>query len=198
MKFGEWEKVKHGIWTRQFELPLDAKIYIPAEDGRYIDETVPIGTVWGSGFPSWRATCMIIQYSNRFILLSIRDSRNSYPSFRIERTEKGFKISWTWAISACLQPLDNENPPEFRSDYFKSLDRAIEDYRKWMNITWPIQQTPSPAWLSETKILVMLELWTGTGHISHTFDDIVELIRALVKEDTPLHTIIYFKALTLT
>jgi len=192
MKFGEWEKVEGGIWTRQFELPPDIKIHIPAEDGRCLDNTVPIETVWESGFPAWRATCMIIQYSHEFILLSIRDSRSSYPSFRIERMEKGFKVSWTWAMAAYLQPSDNENPPEFLIDSFNSLNKAVENYRNWMNSTWPIERMPSPAWLSETRLLVMLELWTGSGHITHTFDDVVALIKTLVKEGAPPHTIIYF------
>jgi len=192
MKFGEWGKVENGVWTRQFELSSDVKLHIPAEDGRCLDKTVPVGTIWQKRFPAWRATCMIIQYPNEFILLSTRDKRECYPSFRIEKTEKEFKVSWTWTLAAHLKLSANESPPEFHIDSFNSLDGAVKDYRKWMNYAWPIQQPPSPKWLSKTRLLVMFELWTGTGHITHTFNDFVDLIEALVKEGAPSHTIIYF------
>ena len=188
---GNWETAGDGSWTQVSRFPPDARLHIPAEDGRIVhDATFPDGSpTWGGRL---RVSCIAVELGGATRQLSVREPGKSYVLAQVERRGNAFVLELTWRPAAYAPRLGTDGPPRQIVREHGDPASVWRDYRRWMDQVWPRQPTFTPNWVRQMPSAVYVELWTGSGTITHTFGDLVALLKKMAGAGVPKDCLLYF------
>jgi len=190
IKFSDWTKQPDGAWTLAIRFPLGARIHVPCEDGRVVEgQKLPVDFVpWGGWL---RVSCMAVEFEGAALSISFREDRASYLMAYAEREENDVLITMTQKGFAWSKKELPEPTPPVCAEH-ANVDEVWREHRRWMDKAWPTQPAYSPDWVREIPACVYLEMWTGDGTITHTFDDFARMLEAMNGAGVPEGTLVYF------
>lgn len=186
---GGWESSGDACWRRTTRLPLNAKLHVPCEDGRIVAALPEDSPPWGGWL---RASCIGVELDGAILQLSLRSPKKAFFEAEIGRERESLLLSLTFRHTSCAGDDPADPPPELVLREHKHMAEVWQDYRAWMDRAWPCQPAFTPDWTKEIPAVVLVEMWTGKGTITHTFDDLDRLLGAMHDAGVPTGTLLYF------
>ena len=188
---GRWQPGDDGCWVQSLRLPLDARLYVPCEDGRIVER----GTLaedsrpWGGRL---RASCIGLELDGAALQLSLRSPKKAFLTAEVRREPGSFLLSLTFRRASYAQDEPACPPPELTLREHKCMAEVWRDYREWMDQAWPRASAFAPDWTRNLPAAVFVEMWTGRGTITHTFDDLARLLGSMHEKGIPRGALLYF------
>jgi len=191
LHFAPWRKSADGTWLQVIRVPAAARLHIPAEDGRVVDgKAFPQG---GAPWGGWlRVSCMAVEMDGAAVQISLREPVKSFTEVRVERDQTGFRLILSWRAAACAECPSAYGPPQQMVREHTIPDEVWQDYKKWMDRAWPQKPFFSPDWVKKIPSAAYVELWSGSGKITHTFQDLLGLLEAMHRAGVGKNCLLYF------
>jgi hypothetical protein len=171
--------------------PLHTKLHLPVEDGRVVT-----GTSFTPDFPGWggwmRLSCIAAELEGVTLQISLREAKKVFHRVWVERKDDELCLCLTWRQASFSPRKESTGPPELHLQEHKNVQEVWQDHRKWMDKIWPRQTTYTSGWVNKIPCAVYVEMWTGSGTITHTFSDLVGLMTTMYDAGIPENALLYF------
>jgi hypothetical protein len=186
------------IWLVEWRLTgLQAKeIIVPALGGQSLSDTMPTDTTVSYKYPFWLNAQFAVGSAGRggFCLRS-KEIEPRLKMLRVKNETGGFALTYGFEAMAPLgaRTLD---ATWYLDGYAGSWKEPVEIHRAWLEEAFSLRPLPEnphwPAWASDINFV--LELWgmrkdSATPH--HTFDQMIDRLKAWKKLHDPRRTIVY-------
>jgi len=185
----DWTPGSGGSWTQTTQLPLHARLHVPCENGRVIDARSDASLPWGGWL---RASCVGVEVDDASLQLSLRTRNKAFVEAMVSRNGSALQLTLTYRLASYAAGDSAEPPPKPVLCERPGMADVWQDYRKWMDTAWPRQPFFEPDFAKRIPAVVLVELWTGNGTITHTFEDLVRLLGSMREAEVPKGTMLYF------
>ena len=186
---GDWTPGRDGAWAHTTRLPLQARLHVPCEDGRIVAAPAEDAPPWGGWL---RVSCIGVELDGANLQLSLRSDRKAFLDARIAREGGSLRLTLEYRHASYARGDPAEPPPQPVLSEHREMADVWRDYRSWMDRAWPREPVFAPDWTTGVPAVVLVELWTGNGTITHTFDDLARLLGSMHEAGVPRGTILYF------
>ncbi len=188
---GSWQRSEDDGWIRLLRFPLAARLHIPAADGRVV-----CGLTFPKNSPPWvgwmRVSCIAVEIEGSAFQISLRDTVKAFFHARLERKNDELWLTLTWRPASYSSRETSAGPPKLLLQEHKTVQEVWQGFRKWMDEKWPRQPTCTPDWITKIPCAVYVELWRGSGTITHTFKELTSLLTAMHDAGIPENALLYF------
>ena len=199
IRFGITAKGPEPIWMIEWRitsLKVD-EIIVPALGGQVLTHDMPEGTTLSYKYPFWwNAQFTIGKITSGGLWLFSQDEAPNLKLLRVGKDQKGFSLTYGYEASAPL--VSKKLAAEWFLDGFSgSWQSPVDRHRSWLEQAFnlqPLEQKRSyPAWARDINFV--LEMWGARRDSEipmHTFDQMIDRLKAWQKLHSPQKTLVYF------
>jgi hypothetical protein len=153
-----------------------------ANVGRRLDSRMPVGE---SHRCRLSYNFFLAEVQGVWIRFRADHSRLSSAEVEIVRHPEAFAATFTWTTDA-----------DFRLAVFPSMGEALDDFQRWMEERFGIgrlwdARRDLPEWIHAVRLVITADMLRSNWEVSHDYQDVLHLARALREAGCPEDTLIY-------